>query len=198
MAAIIVMPTNINLGKSFLILKPANFKAINGKLLTISQLNVIMRPYKNHLFISISLMKLKLLPKCSISGNDATNNPTAGVGTPLNPYRWVVSKLNFASRYADAAARIKAGSNQAKATSRPFSSFIKLSLNNWYKITEGQTPKLTTSARESSCLPISEDASNSLDTKPSKKSTTAAAKINRDAKASFSGTLKLLVNSSLV
>jgi len=60
-------------------------------------------------------------------------------------------------------------------------------------INPGATPKLTTSANESNCLPISEEAFKSLATKPSRKSITAAQPINTDAINIFSG---IITNAS--
>ena len=54
-----------------------------------------------------------------------------------------------------------------------------------YSITEGRTPKLTTSDRESSSFPTSEYAFRSLADKPSQKSKTAARSISTNAVSSF-------------
>src|SRR6478672_8218360 len=59
--------------------------------------------------------------------------------------------------------------------------------SNWYKIIEGATPKLTTSLKESNCLPISEEALKSRARKPSRKSIMAAANIKREPCQIFSG-----------
>ena len=48
---------------------------------------------------------------------------------------------------------------------------------NWNSIADGATPKLIASASESSCLPSSEQASNSRAANPSLKSNTAASNI---------------------
>ena len=54
-------------------------------------------------------------------------------------------------------------------------------LISWYMIAAGATPKLTTSARESSSFPISEYAFSSLAVNPSRKSKIMAASINQEA-----------------
>ena len=63
-------------------------------------------------------------------------------------------------------------------------------------ITPGATPKLTISLNESNCLPIDEVAFNKRATNPSRKSIKAAMIIHIAAQVSFSGMLKLLLNSS--
>ena len=52
-AAIMAMPTKINFGKLFFIVKSLNFNAIKGSLLTINELSKIIIPYKNHLLSKI-------------------------------------------------------------------------------------------------------------------------------------------------
>ncbi len=64
-------------------------------------------------------------------------------------------------------------------------------------ITPGATPKLTTSDKESSCLPTNEVACNNRARNPSKKSTTAAMPIHIEDHANFSGMLNVLENWSL-
>ena len=109
-------------GKLFFTEKFLNLNAITGMLLTIKKLNTIMSAYNTQLLMSQLLILIAPLPKCNMSGNDATNKPTAGVGTPLNAYFCESSKLNFASRYAAAQLRMNAGNNNNVETSNPFSS----------------------------------------------------------------------------
>ncbi len=173
-------------GRLFFTDRSLNFRAIKGSLLTISQQTTAMSTYRNHLLSNISV--IALFSACQYtSGSDAMSNPAAGIGTPLKPYCCVLSRLNLAKRYAPAAAINNDGTSHSIETSRPSSCFAKLSRKNWYTISDGATPKLTISARESSCLPISDVALKSLATKPSRKSTTAAMPINNDASHMRSG-----------
>ena len=48
-------------------------------------------------------------------GIEATNNPAAGIGTPLKLFVWLVLILNFAKRHAPAAVKINAGNKAIKA-----------------------------------------------------------------------------------
>ena len=43
-----------------------------------------------------------------MNGSDAMKSPTAGTGSPINDVVWRVSMLNFASRTAAKAAKMKA------------------------------------------------------------------------------------------
>ena len=90
--------SKIILGKLFFIVKSLNFKAIKGNVETINQLNKIITTYSTHLLVNHGLMSIKLLPKCKINGKDAMNKPAAGIGTPLNPKDWELSRLNLAKR----------------------------------------------------------------------------------------------------
>ena len=88
-----------------------------------------MFAYKNHLLISRLLMPVIVL-KCNISGNEATNKPTAGTGTPLKEKACDSSRLNLASLYAAAQLKMNAGRSHTIETLSPFSSLAKLNLSN--------------------------------------------------------------------
>ena len=98
----------------------------------------------------------------------------AGVGSPMNELCCRSSILNFASLKADIIAR-KRGTKQTSDLE-----LLNMVSNS---ITEGSTPKLTISARESSSLPRPELALSILAANPSKKSKTAAASIRMKAGA---------------
>ena len=102
----------------------------------------------------------------------------AGTGRPKKDFVWRVSILNFANRSAE-----KTGIANAESRSNLYiqNSFhdklynrLSIKLNS---IIPGATPKLTTSANESSSFPMGENAFKSRAAKPSKKSKTAAMKI---------------------
>ena len=97
-AAMIAITINIICGILFLMEKFLNLNAITGKLLIISQLTIIMIAYKTQTLISQLLIFIMPLPKCKMSGKDATSRPAAGIGTPLNEYFCDSSKLNLARR----------------------------------------------------------------------------------------------------
>ena len=98
----------------------------------------------------------------------------AGVGTPIKLSLWRVSMLNLASLIAE-----NMGTNKKVywliQKPGPIQAFARL-----YKIKPGATPKLTTSANESSCLPNSPLTFKMRATNPSKKSITADSPINID------------------
>ena len=96
-AATKAITTKIILDKLFFNVKSLNFNAIMGRLLTINQDKKIIIAYNTHLFNNT--FTTMSVGECQyIKGKDAINIPTAGVGTPLNPYDCEESILNFAKR----------------------------------------------------------------------------------------------------
>ena len=71
-----------------------------------------------------------------------------GVATPMKSELWRSSTLNLASRSALITARNTGMTSVQLST--PFSCMVPMSM------TDGRTPKLTMSARESSSLPMGE------------------------------------------
>jgi len=114
-------------------------------------------------------------------GKDAINMPAAGMGKPLNPTCNVVSKLYLARRNAPAQGKIKAGMKNKNEVERPPSFCAKDIRKNSNTIIAGATPKLTTSASESNCFPISDEACINRAIKPSRKSMRAAIPMNKEA-----------------
>ena len=104
------------------------------------------------------------------NGNAVMNNALAGVGRPMNESVCCVSILNFASRSAEKMVR-----KNATYGSKLLGEIVLIS---WNITMPGRTPKLTTSASESSSFPIGELAFNILAIKPSRKSNTQAAQTN--------------------
>jgi len=131
-------------------------------------------------------VKRALELKCMAITNETTANAFAGVGKPLNEVVCESSMLNFASRSA-AQTGITAGSRRINIAPDPIVSenqvpFVaREEFRSWYKIIAGATPKLTTSARESSSLPISEYAFRSLAESPSRKSKIIATSMSQEA-----------------
>ena len=112
--------------------------------------------------------------------NEQINSALAGVGKPINESVCRVSILNLANRNAEKAAMINAdvAMNHPQVNmsiDRP--SFDTAGNSKVYMIVAGATPKLTTSANESSSLPITEYALSQRAANPSKKSKTAATRI---------------------
>ena len=101
----------------------------------------------------------------------------AGVGNPINESVCRVSMLNLANRNAEKTVMkyAESATSQPKGYNKPF--LIATENNIQYMTEAGATPKLTTSANESSCFPISEYAFNQRAAKPSQKSNTAAARM---------------------
>src|SRR6478735_8570162 len=99
----------------------------------------------------------------------------AGVGMPINEVVWRVSMLNLARRNAEKMV-IRKPKNGKMVGSRPkkLLSWAKDFSSKWNISTPGTTPNETISARESSCLPISEYARSKRASMPSIKSSTAA------------------------
>jgi hypothetical protein len=78
---------------------------------------------------------------------------------------------------------LKMASRMAEQTAIKMAMYGKYALSDFSAISvnmksEGKTPKLTTSARESSSLPMGELTFNARATKPSRKSNTQAAQTN--------------------
>ena len=76
--------TSNTFGQLSFIVPDLNFIAINGRLLVISQATTTMMPYNTHL-LTINAAIFGFVVYQEINGNEAINNPAAGVGTPLNP-----------------------------------------------------------------------------------------------------------------
>ena len=120
--------------------------------------------------------------KCLIRGNEQINKAVAGVGTPMKELVWRVSMLNFANRIAEKIVIKKATKGTHSGNVNKLSMVVLFSLStdplvaasesNKNIITPGTTPKVTISANESSCFPISECTFKMRAVNPSKKSNT--------------------------
>ena len=105
----------------------------------------------------------------------------AGVGSPMNDDVWRSSRLNFARRYAD-----RAGIRNAVYFKKFILSLLRVRLFIMPKtIKAGATPKVTTSAKESSSLPMGDCTFSNRATMPSKKSNTAPRNMNAAARSRF-------------
>ena len=114
-------------------------------------------------------------------GNVAVYNANAGVGNPRKSFFWSVM-LKIASRIAEKRI-ISSARNGKKLLSDVFCSSFSI-------IKVGASPKLTTSDKESYCLPNSDVAFNKRAVNPSKKSKIEAIKIIIPARYNFSGNVK--------
>lgn len=92
------------------------------------------------------------MPLSCMKGKLMKNKVFAGVANPMKFSVCLVSMLNFANRNAENTVTIKPV--YAKISGNPFAS--KLDFNIMYINTPGNNPKLTISAKESNCFPISE------------------------------------------
>ena len=81
------------------------------------------------------------------------NIANAGVGRPIKLVSCFVSTLNFARRIAEHNGVIEA--NRKGINKTPCSWVSNILLNSLNKIIAGAIPKVTMSANESSCFPIS-------------------------------------------
>ena len=135
-----------------------------------------------HIIASIGntiIEELSMMSGCDTS-NDAQNKALAGVGSPMNDVVCRVLRLNLANRRAENAAITNAKNGTYGAIG---------SINDGYSITEswvntiaaGATPKVTSSASESSSLPMGELTPSRRALIPSKKSNTAPATIHMSA-----------------
>lgn len=100
----------------------------------------------------------------SIRGMLSQKRALAGVGNPMKESVCLSSRLNFANRYAE---------NTAITKGMKFHHSTTSFFNSMNAINEGASPKLITSARESSSLPMGEDTFNKRAVMPSKKSKSA-------------------------
>ena len=98
------------------------------------------------------------------------NKACAGVGTPMNESFCRISILNFAKRMA-----AKTDNDKPSHDHCPAPVFI----NKFLIKIPGNTPKLTTSAKESNSFPIGLETFNILALAPSRKSKTQAAQTNQ-------------------
>jgi len=124
--------------------------------------------------------------------------PLAGMGSPRKKCSFAVLTLYRAKRIAP-----KTGIRKAEkrinhscqlADISKIGSFFPNNENSSRvnRIAPGATPNETTSARESSCFPISEYAFKSFAAKPSRKSKTAAAQIKMAAKTKCPSMAKIV------
>jgi len=154
-----------------------NFNEKSGNSATSKYENItVAANIKKRLSVSVA----HEYPPDEIKHNEHINNALAGVGNPINESVCRESMLNFANRNAENTAIINADTAthhpQVKAsTGNPY--FSAASDSKTYMMEAGATPKLTTSANESSSFPIAEYAFNQQAANPSKKSKTAAARM---------------------
>jgi hypothetical protein len=181
---------SISITRIYLPSLPRNLKFVilrenKGILLTISNDNIIVKRIRRKGEL-VNELKRADCEKCPAITIEITAMAFAGIGNPLNDVACVESRLNIARRIAPKTGII-AGIIINKATSNPgeFKSTGPLVdndlLRSWYIINAGATPKLTTSARLSSSLPIEECALSKRAENPSRKSKIIAASINQDA-----------------
>ena len=119
------------------------------------------------------------------------NRALAGVGKPMKPIVCLSSRLNLASLSAEKAAMRKARKGVWENTIDTMLFNMPSSISRRYiplrfairlkSMAEGATPKVTTSASESSSLPIGELTPKRRALMPSKKSKTAPAMIAHSA-----------------
>ncbi len=177
-----------NSKKVYLILFDTNLKSWNFRenifiLLINNALNVIVEVIKNILLLYTLyiLMCIIFSGNCIAMGMEAVNNASAGVGSPKNSVFWSVM-LNIARRIAEKSIII-IDRNGRIVLFDVFCSSLSI-------MKVGASPKLTTSDRESYCLPNSDVAFNKRAVNPSKKSKIAAIRIIIPDKYSFSGYVK--------
>lgn len=156
-----------------------NFNAISG--------NSAISKYEKSTVIDTSVIVLPSIasviafpPQICTIGIVKKNSVFAGVGKPIKLFDCLVSILNLANLNPDRTVIKKPTSGQKFRDS-----ITELKSNNssasrmaLYTIIPGTKPKETISAKESNCFPSSEDTFNKRATNPSKKSATAAVKIN--------------------
>ena len=122
------------------------------------------------------------------TSNDDQKRAFAGVGRPINEVVWRSSKLNFASRRAEKAAKINATNGSIGCTFKqnvPHDAVAKQevvsAVSSVKIIVAGATPNVITSANESNSFPIGDDTWSKRATIPSKKSNIAPMIINKKA-----------------
>ena len=112
------MAKMIKKGNIFLNVSPLNLSANMGTVDTIPALNNKIKEYQSHLFNKRSKIQASLAYQFT-NGNEAIKIPEAGIGIPLKPTDFEVSKLKRANRYAPAQGINKAGSKKAMDISNP-------------------------------------------------------------------------------
>ena len=156
-----------------------NFRANSGNSHTSRKLVMKISAstrYNDQLWLVIQLGLL--------TTSEPQNSALAGVGTPMKEVVWRSSRLNFASLRAEKAAMMKATyGNQGRKGSRNSGYSITKSCEN--TMVAGATPKVTSSASESSSLPIGDETCSKRALMPSKKSKTAPMIIHNSAISGF-------------
>lgn len=171
---------------------PLNFRDNIFRFESINTISTISKARTKYIFNNMGLI-ISLSGLSIIIHKDETINAAAVVVSPLNNWPLDGAILNFAKRTAAANANRKAlrsniFSNIVDEESSKvlnLDKLVSIRINHLKKIIAGATPKLTISAKESSCTPNSERALSRRATQPSNKSKIAARIINQAAKYSF-------------